>query len=80
MLSGFPRAPLLTVALGQISEKWGAEVPFLRPDSISGDQTPVGAVVDHCVEWMHEHEGQRPGQVCLPLASLSELDKLARPW
>jgi len=37
----------------------GADVPFLRPEAISGDEAPMEAFVQHAVRWIEAQEGRR---------------------
>lgn len=39
-----------------IAEQYGAEVPFLRPESISGDDALDIEVFEHALKWLKEHE------------------------
>jgi len=43
--------------IAAISRKYGAEVPFLRPADIAGDQASSLSVLRHGVEHMEQHEG-----------------------
>ena len=43
-----------------ISRKFGAEVPFLRPAEISGDASSDYEFVRHALNWMKENEGYQP--------------------
>lgn len=44
----------------KIAEKFGAEVPFLRPDKISQDESIDFDFFDHAINWMKENEGHVP--------------------
>ena len=46
--------------IASISRKFGAEVPFIRPDEHSLDSTPDYPVFKHALEWLDEHENYRP--------------------
>jgi CMP-N-acetylneuraminic acid synthetase len=46
--------------IAEISQKYGAEVPFTRPDVHSRDNTPDLPVFIHALEWLAEAEGYRP--------------------
>jgi CMP-N,N'-diacetyllegionaminic acid synthase len=46
--------------IASISEKAGAEVPFLRPHEFALDNTPDLPVFVHCLEWLQENEGYEP--------------------
>ncbi len=41
--------------IAAIAKQYGAEVPFIRPKALSDDFTGTGAVVDHAVAWLKEH-------------------------
>ena len=47
-------------AIAEIAEKEGAETPFLRPDSISGDDATELDAFRHALGWLGEHEGYKP--------------------
>ena len=36
--------------IAKISEKYGAEIPFIRPKKLSGDLTPIGDVFVHAIK------------------------------
>ena len=40
--------------IAQCARDSGAEVPFLRPAEISGDETPMMAVLQHALGWLRE--------------------------
>lgn len=44
----------------QIAIKYGAEVPFLRPEEISGDLSNDYECIKHCVEWLEKNENFEP--------------------
>jgi len=46
--------------IAEISQRYGAEVPFTRPDVHSQDNTPDLPVFIHALEWLAEVEGYRP--------------------
>jgi CMP-N,N'-diacetyllegionaminic acid synthase len=43
-----------------IAQKYGAEVPFLRPVEISGDNSPDYEWIRHTLDWMQKGEGYIP--------------------
>lgn len=43
-----------------IARKYGAEIPFLRPDEISGDNSTDYDFIKHVLNWMQDNEGLRP--------------------
>ncbi len=46
--------------IGVISKRYGAEVPFLRPDEFSRDDTPDLPVFQHALNWLAERESYSP--------------------
>ena len=46
--------------IAEISKKYGAEVPFLRPAEFAQDQTPDLPVFEHALDWLETHEGYQP--------------------
>ncbi len=47
----------------EISCSFGAEVPFIRPKAISGDNTGDFEVVDHMLQWLGINEGSVPENI-----------------
>ncbi len=43
----------------EVSLKYGAEVPFMRPAELAQDDTPTEPVLKHCVEWLEKMEDYR---------------------
>ena len=43
-----------------IGRQFGAEVPFLRPEELSGDTATDRDFMVHCMNWIRESEGQLP--------------------
>ena len=41
--------------IAEIAEKYGAEIPFMRPDSLSDDFTATIPVIKHAVNWVTNH-------------------------
>lgn len=63
----------------EISEKCGAEVPFLRPEELAKDNTPGIDPIIHALNWLEEKENYRPEIVVLlqptsPLRSGRDVD------
>jgi N-acylneuraminate cytidylyltransferase len=46
--------------IAEISRAYGAEVPFLRPTSLAGDETVDLPVFKHALEWLAEKESYHP--------------------
>jgi N-acylneuraminate cytidylyltransferase len=44
----------------EIARSYGAEVPFLRPADISGDNATDVQFFDHAISWFEEYEGYVP--------------------
>jgi N-acylneuraminate cytidylyltransferase len=46
--------------IAEISRRYGAETPFVRPDEHARDNTPDLPVFVHALEWLAENEGYKP--------------------
>ena len=46
--------------IANIARKFGAEVPFLRPSAISGDNSTDFEFFIHAIEWFKTNEGKIP--------------------
>lgn len=44
----------------EIAIKYGAEVPFIRPSSISGDDSKDTQFIDHTIRWFEDNESYVP--------------------
>ncbi|MFH2047114.1 MAG: acylneuraminate cytidylyltransferase family protein [Pseudomonadota bacterium] len=42
--------------IADISKQYGAEVPFLRPESLAGDEAATVDVLLHAINWLEEEE------------------------
>jgi len=42
--------------IADISKRYGAEVPFMRPDALAGDDVATVDVLLHTINWMEEEE------------------------
>jgi pseudaminic acid cytidylyltransferase len=49
--------------IAQIAKEYGAEVPFIRPQSLSDDFTGTGAVIEHAIEFLRS-KGEVYQYVC----------------
>lgn len=49
--------------IADVAQRYGAEVPFMRPAALSDDHTGTIPVIRHAVDWFIEH-GQRPDLAC----------------
>jgi pseudaminic acid cytidylyltransferase len=53
------------IEISNFAESIGAEVPFIRPTSLSEDYTPTGAVVKHALEWLRLPKILKTNACCL---------------
>lgn len=65
--------------IAEVSKKYGAEVPYLRPLQLAQDNSPTIDCVIHMVNWLKEKENYLPDYVCLlqctsPLRSYEDID------
>ncbi len=49
--------------IAEITRRFGAETPFLRPAKLAGDRTLDLPVFQHALTWLAEHEGYHPDVV-----------------
>ena len=49
--------------IAEIAKKYGADVPFIRPEELADDYTGTNDVVRHTIEWLINHE-IHPDEVC----------------
>jgi CMP-N-acetylneuraminic acid synthetase len=42
--------------IAEVSRRWGAEVPFLRPAALADDYATIEVTLQHCVEWLETHD------------------------
>jgi CMP-N-acetylneuraminic acid synthetase len=54
-----------SIDIASVAKDWGAEVPFLRPESLSGDNEPVGSALEHTLKKLERLEGYSPDVVVL---------------
>lgn len=69
--------------IAEVSRKYGAEVPFMRPAELSTDSVSSTDVVLHTMNWVSENLKERFDYVCLlepssPFASYKDLDEALR--
>ena len=43
--------------IAEISEDFGAEVPFMRPSNLASDTAELNDVIEHAINYMRENEG-----------------------
>ncbi len=46
--------------IAEVARAWGAEVPFLRPPALAGDDAPAMAALAHALDWLAQRENARP--------------------
>ena len=51
------------------AKKYGAEVPFIRPEELTEDETPTLPVLQHAVKYLAEEENYKPDIVVLLYAT-----------
>jgi len=51
--------------IADVAEKYGAEIPFLRPKELAQDDTPTIPVIVHALSWLAENEDYTPEYVLL---------------
>jgi len=66
--------------IAEISEKLGAEVPFIRPAELAKDGTPTFPVIKHALKWLKENEKYKPELIVLleptfPLRTVEKVDE-----
>ncbi len=49
--------------IAETARKYGAEVPFIRPDEFARDESPDIDVFIHALEWLRDHERYSPEMV-----------------
>lgn len=49
--------------IAEVAQRFGAEVPFVRPAELADDHTPTIPVVAHTIAWQQQH-GAAPRAVC----------------
>ena len=51
------------VEIAEIAREWGAEVPFMRPATLSDDYTGTIPVIHHAIDWLVQ-KGEKIDEVC----------------
>jgi CMP-N,N'-diacetyllegionaminic acid synthase len=69
--------------IAEVSKKFGAEIPFMRPDAASDDIAPAIAVLVHALEWLKTNEGFKPDAVAYlqptsPLRTAKHLEEAVK--
>jgi CMP-N-acetylneuraminic acid synthetase len=50
--------------IAEVARRYGAEVPFMRPDELAGDASPDRAYIDHALDFFRR-EGREPEQLVI---------------
>lgn len=61
--------------IASVAREYGAETPFLRPPELAQDDTLDFPVFVHALEWLAEHEGDRP-EIVVQLRPTSPLRRV----
>lgn len=67
------------IEIADISIKYGAEVPFMRPQELASDTASSVDVVEHTMKWIEENDSNSYDYVCLlepssPFATYEDLE------
>lgn len=67
--------------IAEVAEKWGAEVPFTRPEELSNDHAGTTPVIAHATRWAL-NQGLDIEAVCCIYATapFMQIDDLKRGW
>lgn len=65
--------------IAEIGRTSGIEVPFMRPNSLAADDSPMIDVINHALAWLHANEGYDPQTIVLlqptsPLRTAEHID------
>jgi len=65
--------------IAEISKKYGAEVPFIRPSDLAEDHVPTYPVIRHTLNWLDENENYKPDLIVIleptfPIRTPDEVD------
>ncbi len=72
-----------SIKYANLAKRSGAEVPFLRPESISGDLSTDLEVFLHALVWLRENEGYTP-DICVhlrptyPIRKVQDIDEMVK--
>jgi len=62
--------------ISEVARRYGAEVPFIRPNEISQDHTSDLPVFQHAIQWLKENQGYQP-EVIVQLRPTSPLRRVS---
>lgn len=67
--------------IADVAERWGAEVPFLRPNGLADDYTGTLPVIRHAVQWLSSHDVEVDYACCVyATAPFVTSEDLLRGW
>lgn len=71
--------------IAAVARQAGAEVPFLRPAALAGDDVHSVMTVLHALDWLEKEEGRLPEAVAMllptsPLRQAADLDRAVALW
>jgi CMP-N-acetylneuraminic acid synthetase len=55
--------------IAEVAEKFGAEVPFIRPEELAQDETPTLPVLQHTINYLEEKVNYNPDLIILLYAT-----------
>jgi len=65
--------------IAEVSRKWGAEVPFIRPEELSNDHAGTTPVIAHATQWALDQGGDVDAVCCIyATAPFVQVDDLKR--
>lgn len=65
--------------IANVSKKFNAEIPFLRPKEFAEDNSPTVDSIIHTLNWLKENENYQPDYICVlqctsPLRTSDDID------
>ena len=65
--------------IAKVARQYGADVPFLRPHDLAGDEASIYRVLIHAVQWLGEHQNWHADYILLlqptsPLRRAEDID------
>ncbi|MCK4733486.1 MAG: acylneuraminate cytidylyltransferase family protein [Methanophagales archaeon] len=55
--------------IAEIAKRYGADIPFMRPEELARDETPTLSVLQHAVKYLEDKENYKPDIVVLLYAT-----------
>ena len=67
--------------IAEIAQKWGAEVPFFRPEQLAQDTTPHILAAEHALCWLEDNDNYIPDYLLLlqptsPFRAKEDIEKV----